>query len=72
VLIDIVERERETQAARVLAGPGVTWGWRNNGHLAFMKSQKASTETLETHGFSSNVRNAIMLMTLVVGELFQT
>ena len=26
LLIDIVERERETQAARVLAGPGVTWG----------------------------------------------
>ena len=26
LLIDIVKRERETQAARVLAGPGVTWG----------------------------------------------
>ena len=25
LLIDIVKRERETQAARVLAGSGVTW-----------------------------------------------
>ena len=37
LLIDIVKRERETQAARVLAGPGVTWGHRNNDRLASFK-----------------------------------
>jgi hypothetical protein len=37
LLIDIVERERETQAAGVLAGPGVTWDCRNNGRMCLLR-----------------------------------
>ena len=54
LLIDIVKRERETQAARVLAGPGVTWGHRNNDRLAsFKRIAKSFDGNVETHGFSS-------------------
>ena len=34
LLIDIVKRERETQAARVLAGSGVTWSYMKQRSLS--------------------------------------
>jgi hypothetical protein len=75
LLIDIVKRERETQAARVLAGPGVTWGHRNNDRLASFKriAKKLWSQDQSHMASRQNVRNAIMLMDhKSIGELFQT
>ena len=60
LLIDIVERERETQAACVLAGSGVTWSCKKQrSNASFKRIAKSFGGNVETHGFSSNVRNAI-------------
>ena len=75
LLIDIVKRERETQAARVLAGPGVTWGHRNNDRLASFKriAKKLWSQDRSHMASRQNVRNAINADGCKsIGELFQT
>ena len=75
LLIDIVKRERETQAARVLAGPGVTWGHRNNDRLASFKriAKSFGRKTEATWLLVKMYAMRSMLMDhKSIGELFQT
>ena len=74
LLIDIVKRERETQAARVLAGPGVTWGHRNNDRLASFKriAKSFGRKTGATWLLVKMYAMRSMLMDLSISELFQT
>jgi len=71
-LIDIVEREKEKRRRRVFLRSRSNPGRKKQRSFALNEKPKASAETLKSHGFSSIVRNAIMLMTSVVSELFQT
>ena len=74
LLIDIVKRERETQAARVLAGSGVTWSrTKQRSNASFKRIAKSFGGNVEaTWLLVKMYAMRSMLMDLSIGELFQT